>query len=68
MVAKNSSEQDSKLRKLTDEVIHLRDRERILLNKLDRSNDKLASIYGSPLSFALARLYHRYIKKDEKNV
>ena len=64
MATKNPPEQSQKL---NEELIHLRDRERILLNKLDRSSEKLASIYSAPLVFALARLYHRFIKRDERN-
>jgi hypothetical protein len=67
MATKDSPKKGQEVRKTNEEIIHLRDRERILLRKLDQRNAKLASIYQTPFRFAAARFYHRFIKRDEKN-
>lgn len=56
------------LKILTQENMYLKNREKYLLNKIDIYKRKLQVIYKKPLLFAIARLYHRYLLRDEANV
>lgn len=50
------------------EVERLRERENILLIKLDRTKNRLDWAFRHPIYFALGRIYHQNIKRDQKNV
>ena len=57
-----------KIQRLEQELAHIKEREQILLHRYDRVSARLDGAFRSPVSFALSRLFHQYIKRDQKNV
>lgn len=50
------------------ELAHAREREQIVLRKFDRMQGKQEWMFRHPFRFVIGRIYHQYIKRDQKNV
>lgn len=63
-----AEDSNKKIQQLEQELAHVKEREQILLHRYDRVAARLDGAFRSPVSFALSRLFHQYIKRDQKNV
>lgn len=66
--SKPTEDLHKKVQQLEQELAHVKEREQILLGRYDRVMARLDGAFRSPISFALSRLFHQYIKRDQKNV
>jgi hypothetical protein len=57
-----------RIQQLETEKAYLEQKSQILLAKLDRKEARLDWAFRHPIKFALGRIYHQNIKRDQRNV
>lgn len=66
--AKAQVDVTERIQQLESERAYFEQKSQILLAKLDRKESRLDWAFRHPIRFALGRIYHQSIKRDQKNV